>query len=543
MFDAAFLRRLVWAMGATPACLLAWDAARHALGVNAVDYAIRTTGLLTLIFLTLALLVTPLRKLTGFAALVAPRRSLGLFAFFYLVLHFALFFGFNRGASVSSTVHEIVMRRYLQLGTLGLLLMIPLALTSTDAMVRRLGAKRWKRLHRLAYVVTALGCVHYVLLVKADVRQPLALGAVVALLLAYRAVGAIARQAKRDSPSTAPRKPWSGELRVAEVRDETPDVRTFRLALPDGGELPFAFAPGQHLQLGLTIGGARVRRSYTIASSANERAHCEITVKRVPEGRVSRHLHEAVRVGDRLTVTAPVGSFVFEPTAANDVVTLVGGGVGITPLMAIVRTLVERGWAGRIELVLSMKTERDVPFAAELAELAQRAPNLRVTTTLTQESSDAWAGRRGHLGKEPLAEILGERPRGPVFLCGPEAMMTAVREALRALGVSEDDVRTEKFGTTVTAGSDDGGEHDVTFERQELVVAGPRRLTLLEVAESAGVELPFECRAGVCGQCKVKLLDGEVTMASEEALSTAEKLEGIVLACQARPKTAVVVDA
>lgn len=550
LVDADFLRRFVWATGATPIALLAWDAFRHALGVNAVNYAIRTTGLLTLIFLVLALMVTPLRKLTGVAMLIAVRRSLGLFALFYLVVHVSLFFGFDRAASVASTLHEIVMRRYLQLGTLALLLMIPLGITSTNGMVRRLGAKRWKQLHRLSYVVAVLGCMHYVLLVKADVRQPLAFFAVVALLLAFRAASAVRAARRRPAEgalaTTARRPPWTGELQIVEARMETPDVRTLRLALPSGGELPFAFAPGQYLQVRLEVDGKKVRRSYTIASSAAQRSHCEISVKRVDGGVASRHVHDALGEGATIAISAPSGAFTFEPQAGDDVVTLIGGGVGITPLMSILRSLTDRGWPGRIETILSMKTERDVVFAKELASLAERFENLRVTITLTREASAEWKGRRGHLSREVLADILGGAPRGPVYVCGPDPMMRDVVSSLRALGVDERAIRTEAFvspnAPSATSSVDADAVHEVTFERQDVVVAVPRRLTLLEAAEDAGVEVPFECRSGICGQCKVKLLEGEVSMAVEEALSANEKVEGVVLACQARARTDVVVD-
>lgn len=544
VFDAAFLRRLVWATGITPAVLLGWDAARHSLGVNAVNYAIRTTGLLALIFLVLALCVTPLRKLTGVALLIAVRRSLGLFACFYLVVHVSLFYGFDRAASLASTLHEIFMRRYLQLGAIAFLLMIPLAVTSTNGMVQRLGAARWKKLHRLAYVVTALGCIHYTLLVKADVRQPLAFGGVVALLLGVRAVTAlVAARKPRAKPRSAM---WSGELRVVGIVRETHDVRTLRLALPSGGALPFTFEPGQYLNVTFTIDGAPVRRSYTIASSAAQKAHCEISVKREENGTVSRHIHDVVAEGHGIAVSAPGGAFVFEPAADADVVTLIGGGVGITPLMSIVRSLADRAWPGHIEMVLSMKTQKDIVFAEELAALGRRFENLHVTVTLTRESSPEWTGRRGQLTKELLAEILPKVPRGPIFLCGPNPMMRDVKASLLALGVEESSIRTEVFvsPTAKAEPADVDGErtHEVTFERQGVVVAVPRRLTLLEAAESSGVDVPFECRSGICGQCKIKVLEGEVTMNVEEGLSTSEKLEGLVLACQARARNDVVVD-
>ena len=168
--DTPFVKRLAIVNAGVPAVLLVWDAYRHQLGANEVNFAIRTTGLIGLILLILALAITPVRALTGWNRLIAMRRNLGVIGFFYLASHFLIFFWFDRQASVSSTLGEIVKRRYLWFGTGALVLMIPLALTSTDRMVQRLGAKRWKRLHRLVYVMAVAGVTHYYLLVKSDVR-------------------------------------------------------------------------------------------------------------------------------------------------------------------------------------------------------------------------------------------------------------------------------------------------------------------------------------------------------------------------------------
>src|SRR5450432_1200587 len=365
--DTAFAKRLVFANAGVPIVLLGWDAYQHQLGVNGINFAIHTTGLVGLVFLLLSLAITPARRLTGWACLIALRRTLGLYAFFYLFVHFAIFFLFDREASVGSTIHEILLRRYLQIGTIGLLLLVPLAVTSTDSMVTRLGPKRWKRLHRLTYLASALGALHYYLLVKADVRQPLVFAGVLAVLLSFRPVefyrDARARRAQRRARAARPatareRRFWTGELRVLRVTDETPDVRTFRLGLDGAARLPFAHKPGQYLNMALTIAGERVNRSYTIASSPTQTSYCELTIKRTVAGRASGHLHAALHEGATVKISAPAGRFVFTGAEADGVV-LLAGGVGITPLMAIVRYLTDTGWPGAIHLVFAVRTKRD----------------------------------------------------------------------------------------------------------------------------------------------------------------------------------------
>jgi len=186
--DIRFIKLLILICGAVPLALLVWDQGHHQLGANPQNFLILTTGMMTLIFLMLTMAVTPLRKITGLNWLIQFRRMLGLYAFFYGCLHFLCFFSLDRGFSISSTLTEMLKRKYLILGSTALIAMIPLAITSTNAMVKRLGGKRWRALHRLAYVAAIAGVIHYYMQVKADTRQPLVFAAVLAVLLGYRLV-------------------------------------------------------------------------------------------------------------------------------------------------------------------------------------------------------------------------------------------------------------------------------------------------------------------------------------------------------------------
>ncbi|MGA3268174.1 MAG: protein-methionine-sulfoxide reductase heme-binding subunit MsrQ [Verrucomicrobiota bacterium] len=184
--DIRFAKLLILINGVVPLALLSWDAAHHHLGANPPNFAILTTGMTTLVFLMLTMAVTPVRKITGWNWLLSFRRMLGLFAFFYACVHFLLFFSLDRSFSISSTLTEMLKRKYLILGSTALLVMVPLAITSTNGMIKRLGGKRWRALHRLAYVAAIAGVVHYYMQVKADVRQPLVFAAMLTMLLGYR---------------------------------------------------------------------------------------------------------------------------------------------------------------------------------------------------------------------------------------------------------------------------------------------------------------------------------------------------------------------
>ncbi|MDP9174859.1 MAG: sulfoxide reductase heme-binding subunit YedZ [Planctomycetota bacterium] len=154
--------------------------------VNSVEYALHTTGLLTLIFLMLTLAVTPLRKITGWNWLSNFRRMLGLYAFFYGCLHFIAYFAYDQSLSVSAVIADTVKRPFIFVGMAGLILMIPLAITSTNAMIKRLGGKRWKLLHKLVYVSAIAGVIHFLWLVKADKTRPMEFAMVLSMLLGYR---------------------------------------------------------------------------------------------------------------------------------------------------------------------------------------------------------------------------------------------------------------------------------------------------------------------------------------------------------------------
>jgi sulfoxide reductase heme-binding subunit YedZ len=175
------------------------------LGANPAEFITRATGDWTLRFLLITLAVTPLRKLTGWSGLLRLRRMLGLFAFFYGLVHLSSYVSFDHVFDVSEIVRDIAKRPFITVGFTALVLLIPLAVTSTNAMVRRLGAKRWLALHRLVYVIAPLGVLHFWWMVKADVTEPAIYAVILAVLLGYR-VAARRREASRaQTPRRAER--------------------------------------------------------------------------------------------------------------------------------------------------------------------------------------------------------------------------------------------------------------------------------------------------------------------------------------------------
>jgi sulfoxide reductase heme-binding subunit YedZ len=179
-------RRVVVALGFGPAVYLLGAAFTGGLSANPIDAITEETGTWTLRFLVATLAITPLRRLTGWSALAPWRRTLGLFAFFYGSLHFLTYIWLDQFFDVAAIVKDIGKRPFITAGFTAFVLMVPLAVTSTARMTRRLGGVAWRRLHRLVYVVAAAGVVHYWWLVKADIRRPLAYAVIVAALLLAR---------------------------------------------------------------------------------------------------------------------------------------------------------------------------------------------------------------------------------------------------------------------------------------------------------------------------------------------------------------------
>ena len=202
MKDIRFAKIVVFVNALVPLALLGWDAYYHRLGANPLEYFTHTTGTLTLIFLLLTLAVTPLRKLLGLHWMVKLRRMIGLYAFFYGFLHLTAYIWFDKSFNFGAVAEDVWKRRFILVGMFSFFLMVPLAVTSTNAMVRRLGGKRWNLLHKLVYVSAAGGVVHYWLLVKADTRVPIGFGIALATLLLVRLLlKYIRRPSTRANPS------------------------------------------------------------------------------------------------------------------------------------------------------------------------------------------------------------------------------------------------------------------------------------------------------------------------------------------------------
>jgi methionine sulfoxide reductase heme-binding subunit len=190
---------LVFMLGLAPLFWLAWRAWNNHLTANPLEFITHYTGDWTLRLVLISLFVTPVRKILNLPELIRYRRMIGLFAFFYACLHFLTYIVFDKFFDVHEMIVDVAKRRYITVGFTGFVMLIPLAVTSTAGWIRRLGGKRWQRLHRLVYLTLICGVVHYYWLVKSDVRLPVFYGVLAALVLGWR-VWARKQTTRRPAP-------------------------------------------------------------------------------------------------------------------------------------------------------------------------------------------------------------------------------------------------------------------------------------------------------------------------------------------------------
>jgi ferredoxin-NADP reductase len=327
------------------------------------------------------------------------------------------------------------------------------------------------------------------------------------------------------------RSPALRRLHVAEVIQETPTVRSYVLE-PVDAAAPLRFHAGQHLTLLVDIDGVTHRRCYSFSSSPAADARPSITVRRAPEGLVSRHLHRTVRAGDTLLATEPTGEFTL-PTdpAASRLVAFVAGGVGVTPLIGLAESLLRDEPASRAILLCGHRSEDEIIFRGRIAALeAAYGPRLSVRHALDAPPA-GWAGIKGALDGGRVLEALGDERADAYYVCGPEAMMRGVCDALADAGVAGERIRTERFAYATVAKALPTGSAEVTFAASGRRVTAKPGQTILQAGLDAGIDLPYSCTMGGCGACRVRKSGGSVVTSDPNCLTDREREDGYVLAC------------
>lgn len=338
------------------------------------------------------------------------------------------------------------------------------------------------------------------------------------------------------------------ELTVSRLDRLTEDAVRITLAVPDELREAYAFLPGQHLTFAHRTATGVIRRTFSICSSPTS-GELSVAVKVLPSGVFSRYVAEELRTGDQLTVMTPAGRFTprTPPAGGSRTVAAIVAGSGITPVMSIMTTLLETEPETRFVLCYGNRRVTSVMFAEDIADLKDRfLSRLQVFHMISGEEHDAplLAGR---IDAERLRVLLRLHRPAEVdewFLCGPLGLLEMSRAILLERGAPDDAIHRELFFTGATPGLGLAAvpaeaDSKITFrlDGRTSTAALPPGGSVLDAVLGVRPDAPFACRNGVCGTCRMKLLQGEVSMAQNFALERYELASGFRLACQSVPQT------
>lgn len=335
-------------------------------------------------------------------------------------------------------------------------------------------------------------------------------------------------------------------LTISEKTSLTPDAITLAFEIPAKLQQDFAYKAGQYLTLKAMIDGNEVRRAYSICEAPGG-SILRVGIKRVEGGLFSNFACDQVQVGDAMEVMLPEGQFVWEAGTHQGDVLAVAAGSGITPILSIITSALAQNDQFKIALVYGNKSQNDSMFYQDLKALQADHPDrfhfIEVYSRTKEEN--ALFGRIGkpiinYMLKSRLADLDLQHH----YLCGPEAMIQEVTATLKEAGVASDRIHFELF----TSSSDSqevidvpAGKTAVTMmlDDEESRFTMDASTSVLDAALNEGLDAPYSCQGGICSTCIARVTEGKVTMRKNQILTDAELEEGLVLACQAHPESAV----
>ena len=339
------------------------------------------------------------------------------------------------------------------------------------------------------------------------------------------------------------------KLAVKEVKRETPEAVSVQFHIPVEIEDNFRFIAGQYINLKLTLDGIEIRRAYSICSSP-ESKELRIAIKAVKNGYFSKFANEQLTVGKVLEVGTPEGKFTFEPDAARikNYAAFVAGS-GITPVLSILKTVLEKEPNSTFVLVYGNKKPEDTIFYNQLHDLQQKyIGRFFVHYVFSQQNiEDHLFGR---IEKSTINFILKNKHKEKEFdkfyLCGPEEMINLVSQTLKENNVKEKDIKFELFSTTTTENvisQSLEGHTKITIllDSDETSFEMSQKQNVLEAALKQGLDAPYSCQGGICSSCLGRIKKGTAEMKKNTILTDREIADGLILTCQAHPTSSELV--
>jgi len=386
-------------------------------------------------------------------------------------------------------------------------------------------------------------CAHLAWVIVCEVMAPATASGAPARPVTSASPKSVTPTAPRPQRAPAPAGATNGfaGTSVLAVLDEATDIKTFRLTRPHG----FDFTPGQFVPVRVSVGGKPHVRCYSISSSPDSRGYFEISIRR--QGLISTTLHATLRTGSQLAIGRPAGQFVY-PSGDDRPLALIAGGIGITPLLSMLRHATSSDPTRPVTLLYCARDRQAMAFLPELRVIAQRHPQVRIGITVSEPNAPApW--RTGHIDASMVRQYVAHPVHTIFCVCGPQSMMTAMEQLLTGEGVPADQIRSEQFDTAIAAmqlntsaaprasgaissapAVPDQDHYEITFAASGRTTRIPGSQTLLEAAEADGIAITSSCRAGVCQACRTRLTGGDADCRSS-VLDPEDRAAGFILPC------------
>ncbi|WP_031426619.1 ferredoxin--NADP reductase [Flavimarina sp. Hel_I_48] len=334
-------------------------------------------------------------------------------------------------------------------------------------------------------------------------------------------------------------------LKIQDIKRETPQAVSLTFDVPQELKQDYTFKAGQYITLKTEINGKEVRRSYSLCSTPGS-GLLKVTVKEVPGGTFSVEANSSFEVGQTLMVHPPEGRFVFEPeTSAKKDYAAFAAGSGITPVMSIMKTILEEEPKSRFVLVYGNKSLEETIYYKELLALQLKYGDrldVEFVYSRTQEPDTHF----GRIERSTVNYVVKNKFKGHDFdrfyLCGPEQMINMVTEVLTENKVAKDNIHFELFSSDdqsdVSASLDGRAKIKIIVDDEEFEFDMPQDEIILDAALSQGIDAPHSCQGGICASCIARVTNGSATMRKNQILTDDEVAEGLVLTCQAHPTSA-----
>lgn len=334
------------------------------------------------------------------------------------------------------------------------------------------------------------------------------------------------------------------KLHIKEVKQETPNAISVAFTIPAELNAAYQFTAGQYVNLKLTLDGQEIRRAYSVCSAPNS-GELRIAIKAVKNGHFSKFANENLKAGDILEVSQPEGRFTFEPDFSHqkNYAAFVAGS-GITPVMAILKTVLENEPKSTFVLVYGNKNIEETIFHQELHELQLKyVGRFFVHYAFTQIKVEHEIF--GRIDKAAVNFVLNNKHKEKEFdkfyLCGPEDMINGVTTVLKEHNIADKNIKFELFSTTAsneTAAANSAVGHTkitILVDDEETTFEMSQKQTILEAALKQGVDAPYSCQGGICSSCLARITSGTAEMKKNAILTDNEIAEGLILTCQAHP--------